>query len=301
MEQPNCWIVALSIPLIGLFFTFFFYRLKTGVRLRASYSVVESSISCDDAYVGSIVLENMKDRAITIFGIYLKVGNNYYIEVENFENSPLVLKAFETYHKEYDPIAFYNVSTKRLLINDLIKDKKVKKQIVLSTSSGKYRVPSRLPRWNPITEFFQNYMTAVVHPIRSTYKEQSYGSNVKYLVEFKLNSDKEEIVPIHPRDDELKKFRSFKLTKESIQSKTALEDFLRSQQDQGKLSVKSFTVHDLDKWRGEMYEIDKMGTIRATYYNKFQYYVLGWISTKIHDWKLRRENRKRQRGKTPPA
>ena len=52
-----------------------------------------SSVDCDDPYLSSLVIENLKDRAITIFEIYLKVGSNCYIQVEDFGSKPLVLRA----------------------------------------------------------------------------------------------------------------------------------------------------------------------------------------------------------------
>jgi hypothetical protein len=42
-----------------------------------------SSVYCDDPYLSSLVIENLKDRAITIFEIYLKVGNHCYIQIED--------------------------------------------------------------------------------------------------------------------------------------------------------------------------------------------------------------------------
>lgn len=71
------------------------YRRKAGTLVRGSFSVA-SSVYCDDPYVSSLVIENLKDRAVTIFEIYLKVGSNCYIQVENFDSKPLVLRAYET-------------------------------------------------------------------------------------------------------------------------------------------------------------------------------------------------------------
>ena len=87
-----------------------------------------SSVYCDDPYLSSLVIENLKDRAITIFEIYLKVGNHCYIQIEDFDPKPLVLRAYETYQKEYGPIEFYSVNMKRVGLSELLSGRTVKKR-----------------------------------------------------------------------------------------------------------------------------------------------------------------------------
>jgi hypothetical protein len=276
---------------IALYFTLRLYRLKSGVSVRGGCSTC-SSIECSDNYVSSLTLENLKDRAITIFGIYFKLGNNYYVQVENFENDPLILEPFKTYHREYDPIMFYQFNMKRIKLNDLFRDRKVKQQIILSTSDGRYKVKPSLRRWNPIFDSFRNYLTVTSIPRRLAYGGQDYGSKTKFLVEFKYDDDEEDIVvPIYPRDYEIKKFKRLQLTKESLQSKEALEAFLSGQQKQGNLDSSSFKVHDFQEWKKESYDLDSMETIDAVYIGKFRYYVLGWLLTKKESRKLNKANK----------
>lgn len=96
-------IVALIVSVIALIYTVRTYLLKSGSSVRGSYGTC-SSVSCEDKYVSSVTLENLKDRSTVIFSIYLKIGHNYFLEIENFESSPLILKPFEVYRKEYDAI-----------------------------------------------------------------------------------------------------------------------------------------------------------------------------------------------------
>jgi hypothetical protein len=251
-------------------------------------------MSCDDKYVSSVTLENIKDRAITIFAIYLRIGSNYYLEIENFDDTPLILKAFEVYQKEYGEIAFYGINMNRIKIDNLMDDKRVKRRIILSTSNGKYEVPKSLPKWNPVYEYFKNNLTAIIHPVRSMFKDKAFGLNVKYIIVFKYENGKEEIIPIRQHDYELKIFKNFNLTKESVKSKSELEIYLNKVQADGKLNALSFEVHDLEEWRGETYKLDKLETINAEYVSKFQYYIVGRIYTKISDWQLKRQNIKRK-------
>lgn len=210
-------------------------------------------------------------------------------------DKPLILRPYETYKKEFEPIEFYGINTNRINMNKLLEEAKIKKQLILSTSDGKYKVPTNIRRWNPVWEFFQNHMTAVIRPVKFTYKDTGLGGNIKYVLEIIGENDKEEIVPIHPRDYEIKKFRNFNFNKQALESKEALEQYLEVQIQQGKLSCKKYVVHDLKEWRERVHEFYNGKTIDAKYLNWFQYRVLGKIGTKYSDWKLKKENAKLQR------
>jgi hypothetical protein len=93
--------------------------------------VARAQTSCNDVYVTEVILENLKDRAVTIFSIYLKIGHNYYVELENLEEKPLVLKAFETYRREFGPIEFYGINNNKIRLNDLLGDRMVRRLSVV--------------------------------------------------------------------------------------------------------------------------------------------------------------------------
>lgn len=293
-QQLAYYITAVCLSTMALVVTFRNYRRKSGIYVRGSFSI-GSSIYCNDSYITHIILENLKDRAVTVFGIYLKVGHSYYIEVENFDDKPLILRPYETYNKEFGPIEFYGINTDKINMNSVLKEKKAKKQLVLSTSDGKYKVPASIYRWNPVWEFFQNHMTAIVRPVTSTFKDIGLGGNIKYILEIIGENDKDEIIPIHPNDYQIMKFRHFNLTKESLESKETLEQFIEEQMQLGKLLCKKYVVHDLREWRERVHEFYSGETIDAEFINWFQYRVIGKISTKYSDWTLKKENAKLQR------
>jgi hypothetical protein len=297
MTTPWYAIVALCISALAFYVAAMNYRRKAGVLIRGTHTLA-SSRDCNDKYVSSIILENLKDRAITIFTIYLRIGYSYYIEIETFKDKPLILKAFETYHKEYGPIQFYGINSNRMNLDALLDDAKIKKRIVLSTSDGKYIVPHNIPRWNPVGDFFRNHLTAVIRPVCTIYKEKYIGANIKYVVEFIGNSDKVEIVPIHPKDFQLKTFRNFSLTQESLASQVSLTAYLNEQVTSGKLICERFQVYDADSWRVQAVEFYKGRTIEALYFGLLRYHIVGRLFTWYSNWKLRRENTKRRNANT---
>lgn len=285
-------IVAMIISITALIYTVKSYLLKSGQKIRCSYST-SSSIECDDNYISRITLENLKDKAVVIFSIYLKIGENYYLELEDFENSPLILKPFEAYQKNFDAVICYSVSMKRISVNSLLKDNSVKKRMILSTSNGKYEVSTNIKRWDPISDFFKNHMTAVININRLFHKGKSYGSNVKYLLEFKFEDEIEQVIPIRNGDERLKIFTNFQLTKDSLESKEKLLKFIELQKTKGNIKYLQVEVHDFQEACRNIFKQYDNEIIEANYYGKFKYKILGRLFTVIDNYKLKYQNRKR--------
>jgi hypothetical protein len=287
-------VFSLCIGVTALFIGIKNYLRKKGVHVRGIFTM-RSSIECDDKYVSEVILENLKDRAITIFAIYLRVGHHCYIELENREDEPLVLKAFETYHKQFGASEFYSCNLHRIDLTDLFADDRAKKRLVLSTSDGKHIVPSIMRRWNPNYEYFRNYMTVIVHPVRSTVKGKDIGGNVKYVVELIPEKGEEEIVLLYSRDYETKRFREFDLTFESLSSKEALEQFFHKMQEEGKLQSTKIVVHDLEGWRKRKNHLYEKEPAKIEYASALEYRVKGRVYSKYENWKTDRNNARRLR------
>ena len=286
--------VALIISIIALVYTARTFFLKSGLNVRGTYGIT-SSRSCEERYVSHVTIENMKDRAVVVFKIYLKLGSGHYIEIDDFEEKPLIINAFEVFHKEYDPIVYYDFNDERLIMDDLLKDDKIKKRIVLKTTEGKYNVQTNTVFWDPVVDYFKNHLTAIAHPIRTRFNDKAYGGNVNFLVQIHYENGKDQVVPIHEGDHERRVFKKFPLTKESIESKEALENFLNENKKKGCFPVPSFKIHDLKEWRGKNYKLKDKEVIHAEPVSPFKYYILGRIYTKISDYKLKSQNRKRQK------
>ncbi len=294
-------LLAALLSGLSVFWGYRRYALKAGCLLRGDYTTT-SSIACEDVYISRVTIENLKDRAVTIFAIYVKIGRNHYMAIEEFEEKPLILKGFETFQQDYGPIEFYSTGTSRIKLDKLIQDRRTRKQLVLSTSEGKYVLKSGLPRWSPVYEFFRNYMTGIVHPVRSIYKGQAYGGNTRFLVELILENGAEQVMPIYPRDHEVRRFRRFALTPESLESKEALQTLLNREKEAGNLPVNEVRVHDFPTLRGDHLAEQRSKTVQAHAASAIEYHVLGYLYTRFTNWKTRRQNKLRARkGQQPSA
>lgn len=282
-------ILGLVVAFIGLIFAIRNYLRKSGRKMRGNFQTA-SSIESNDQYISTITIENMKDRGVTIYAIYLRIGHNHFIELENFGDKPLVLKAYETYHKEFGPIQFYGFNMRRFRLNELLLDRRAKKRLVLSTGDGKYTVPKPIKKWNPASDFFRNNSTAIIRPTVLMFKDHYVGENIKYILEFVSDNKQEELVLLQPDEFRFNRFKNFRLTKESLETKENLELFLQDQKDLGKLSCSKFFVHDTTEWRkrtGEYFTEE----INAEYVGWFAYHVTARLATWLSDRQMAKHNR----------
>lgn len=285
----NWTVFALAVSVTALVVTYLNYRRKSSVSLRGSFTL-SFSVECEDGFVSNIVLENMKDRAVTIYGIYFLVGYNYLVELEEFDESPIILRAFETITREYGPIEFYGVNDRRLSMSSILRDKRAHKRLVLSTSEGRYAVRKHPKRWYPIRDHFRNHALALVRPVRATYKQKDIGGNVRYVVDVVLSDGKNEIIMLRAEDWNSQRFRAFRLTKESLETAASLSDFLSERQVDGTLVCKSFKVFDAQAWRASERDFYRDDSLQAEYMGYVQFNVFGRIATSARDFVMRREN-----------
>lgn len=280
---------ALIVSIIALVYTIEAFLLKSGHKIRGSISI-GSSIECEDHYVFDLTLENIKDKATVIFEIYLKIGQNIYLELESFEESPLILGAFEVYHKEFDPILFYSVNLKHIKIDEVLSNSKIRKKIILSTTSGKYEVTAHIKHWSPTSQYFRNYYTAIIHPQRIEYKGKNYGYNIKYLVDLKYDGN-ETVIAIH-KDLERNRIKKPRLTSEALHSKTSLETFFRNEKKAGNVLFDEIKVLDFAEAIRDKKEIYEEKGLKAEVYGFFQYKIVGRIHSIWMNYSLWRKNRK---------
>ena len=299
MSQEVALLIVSSVTLIAAIiaavYAFRAYNLKSGVRVRGLYSLV-SSIAAEDRYVGSLTLENLKDRAVVIFQIFLEIGHGAYIEIDEFENEPLVLEPFGAFKRTYDPIDFYSINLRQIRTDDLFRESRARQRLVLSTSQGRYNVAHHIDHWDPVIDFFRNHLTTILRPHRLTHEGKAYGSGAKYLVQLVIGSGKEVSIPIYERDYQIQKFTGFRLTPESLATKDALETFLLERAVGGELPCRDLRVLDLFERRQEVYK-DYFGgeEVKVRPRGWLNYHLLGWLLTRWETLRLRRINRRNRR------
>lgn len=286
--MQNLPLIALTVSTIALFVGFLNYRRKSSISIHGNFQI-NSSIDCNDKYVNKVILENKKDRSVAIYKIYLRIYPNSYIVLSEFDNSPLIIKPFEVHQIEYGPIQYYGINMNKIEINHLLDMKKrsyrKKIRLVLSTSTGKYTVKKCIKYWDPIIDFFKNYSTAIIRPSIVRYKEQFIGSNIKFVIILKYK-DAEQAIQLREDDYQIKIFKDFNFTKESLENKDTLKKYLEELLKSGVLKCESFEILDTSSWKEE-----HIKTIKAPDLNAFQYYVLGKIASIASNIQTKKHNK----------
>lgn len=295
LADPKNWgtlLITAPIASLALFVAVKNYKRKSGIAISGGYSIASSS-KCEENYVSSLALENLKDRAVTIYGIFLKVGHNFYIELEDHDEKPLILKPYETYHKTMGEILFYSVNTNKITMSKLLNDKKTKKRLVLSTSEGKYTIPKQVKHWSPITEFFKNHLTGVIRPVRATHNNEDIGGKVKFIVDITNKDGNTETILLDKSDYQLVIFKNFSLTEQCLRSKKLLESFLEEKIEQ-KLIAEGSTikVYDFEEHKRKLDAIYNSPTIEPERWGALYYYIFGRIYTWHSTLKTAKSNKR---------
>lgn len=275
---PNWFpVLGLIVAVFALILAVKNYRRKSGLLLRGNF-FLSSGYECNDHYISSVLLENLKDRSVTILGIYLRIEHNYYIQLEDFGEKPLILKAYESYQKEFGSIQFYYSNGNRIDLNSLLIHAHFKKRLVLSTSDGKYLVPKPIPAWSPVYDYFKNGLTSVVHPITYMHEAMYVGENVRYIVEIKKQNKVIETILLTPSSYKFKFAEKLHLSGEALQSETHLHQALLDAISSGSLAADSFSIIDMSNWQGTAME--NVGpTINGKYLDWIDYHIGGRVST----------------------
>jgi hypothetical protein len=243
---------SLMLAALALHYTIQGYILKLGASIRGAFYIMIPGVTSDDAYVSEIALENLKDRPIVIFKIYLRLGYNNYVLIEDRSGNPLVLEPFGTYISKYDPIDQYGYLFFRLRLNKLLLSRKIPRKLILVTTQGRYTIKAQMITSGIEHDICNTDLTLVAHPMRITHKGRAYGGRVMYLVDCQKMNGQEEVVPIYPNDHIFEKFPGFFLTAAALESKEKLEDFLKEKMTNGNLSCRAVNVIDMRehlKWR----------------------------------------------------
>ena len=280
--------VSSVLALFALVFSVRSDLRKTGIGIRCDFAI-SSSIATKERWINPLELQNMKDRSVTVYEIFMELGHGIFIQIEDFTQQPLVLEPYGFFSREYDPVEIYAVDSRQVL--KVLDSNKGRQRLVLVTSQGRYYPKRGLRTWHPIMQALsKNHATGVVRPVRRNYKGHCYGSEVNLIITFTNSDDTEEVIPIYPRDHELKKFGNFQLTKEATESKEALERLLQDRIDAEILSCKSFDIFDPQPARQRLIEQYPV-TLEMPNQGWFQYNVIARVQAVLENHRLERINK----------
>lgn len=246
--------ISLLISTIVLVITYKTYILKYGQKVRGWVGEA-SSITSDNKYFHTLILENLKDKDLVVFEIYIRFGYNIYLDMLDKDDlnehyfhivPALSIKEFR-FGAPIDYVDGGNIVN----LSDLIFDNKIRKQIILSTNYGKIKVSKFKKGWNPITDYFRNYGTELIQPVRyyssssiygktgkremqSAIDYTTYGNKTLYLVILKRKHFGIVTYPIW-KDSKVIYFNKIDFSDEALSNKSSLKKFILHQRSIGKI------------------------------------------------------------------
>lgn len=296
-------LTALVVSFVAAVFTIKTFWLKTGCKIRYWLSY-RSSFESDDAYIRELAIENIKDKAIAVYDIYIRFGYNIYIDLLNHPNNiestklPIIIPPYEIKVFTFYPQILYTTQTNQRVTNiDDLFTKINDAKIILSTNHGKIIAKKPSKGWSPWSNYWNNYYTAIVKPQRLcydgiTYNDVAYGTHIQYLVIITLRDNTKIKCPIYRIEDpKVNFFAKIDFSKDSLKDKASLYDFLEEQKRKNMIDYNSIEIIDMksnvDTLFNQYKETDNIRSL-----NWLQYKILGPIVTIYIEWKRKRKNKR---------
>lgn len=204
-------LISLLVAIVALRIAYKSFNFKKGVGLKGYYTLGEDWKS-DCIYVDNIILENYKDRAITIYGVYLRWKKSEYLELIKYK-TPIILNAFESKTINFDNrVEMYLLNNKRIDISNELESKNIKKELVVATSEGKC-----------IVDKFETWMPNENKIIKSHIElyNGGYYPKAKFLIEYTTANGKIGIEAVYEHEHKI--YRQFS----NISNKIQLEEKIK--------------------------------------------------------------------------
>lgn len=275
-------LTSLIISIIALIYTVRAFWLKKWDKYRIPHSSFpSSSIESWNSYVSSLTIENLKDKPLIIFGIYLKFWNNIFLEIEEFEKKPHIIPAFEAHQFNYWSVIYYSAWTKKVNIEELFKNKKIKKKFIIETVNT---------RWFLMSKFFNNFATCIIHAYRLFLYEKSFWEDIDYIIDF---DNWKTLIPVYLWKDTWR--NGIKIPDNYLKNENSIKKYLLKLKTKWDINFKNIKIVEwksMIEKRFNYKELSKNEEKVNNTANFFEYFIIGKLYTVFQNIKTRIINSK---------
>ncbi|MBF8775617.1 hypothetical protein [Pseudomonas fulva] len=262
--------LSLVISLILLVYTVYQYFLKSGDKFYGAFAV-SSSVWSKQSYISEIILENSKDKVSVIGTIYLRIGNNIYLELVDYADSPRLVGPFETVKLTLrEGVSGYISSSYKVDIGEMLRDRKIKKTLMIATPKGVFKVKKYKRIWNVYVESLRNHFIIPVRPVRKYHNGSEFSDALQYVVECSDGDKNFETLLYRECSHEV---GGFTVRTDDFATAADLEKFLIENLGARNLRVKSvgYSFHDFESYKNkEVFRLGFWGTnVVGKIYTKF--------------------------------
>ena len=315
IKNPNTLIsvCALIVAICSMYVAFQTWLLKKGHKVRGAY-YIKSSIDSSFTYIHRIVLENLKDKDLVIYNIYIKFGRNIYVNIlspDVTDDDRLhIIPALSTRQFVFGP-PYMSVENSYLVDLSTLLNKYSYRhgKIVLLTSSGRINV-SRSYEFEktPLVDYFKNYGTMDIlqyrYPTQSSIlskKEQdvstidysSYGDRIKFIVKLRFENGREIEYKVHKQKEyKVVFFDNLNFTDKSLENKENLRKFLEDEKKNNHIEFEEI-ISIIDLQEVFIKQREKLPNYPTELVPEgwVQYHIFDWIQTKWYNF-IERESRR---------
>lgn len=250
---------SVLITLLALFVSIWALRtaikslnLKCGNKIIGYYNICSDTDS-STPYIYEILLQNLKDKEVAIQNIYIRFGKNIYLDMlckDVYDSYVNIIPPFGTLLLRFGPAYRYVNGHDTVDIRHLITQRN-KGQIILSTYRGKVKVGRIKKGWSPTGDYFKNYGTQHIEPLKFYTQESvygngklknkaidysSYGDQVKYIVRLQEGDKKIEYKIFAHNQHQVNKFKNLKFTESNLKTDESLRAFLLNERKDGRIA-----------------------------------------------------------------
>ncbi len=238
------------------------------------------------------MLENLKDRSLVVFGVYLRLDHGLYLCLEEFEKEPLIVAPFEVVRRMYDPIDGYSFSTRRFDLDEFFDHREKPKKIVLSTTDGMVDVRSDLYVNKPIYQWFKNHNILTLNIDRTNVRGKAYGGATKYVVFLLKEDELIEVIKLYGDDQKYLWFRELGGEAKDLKNADSVRVLFEKIVAEKNSKASHVEVVDYQKVIEKRYEPFDRERRKVGKRSWLRVHVFGRMLTFLHSWKLKRKNRK---------
>lgn len=171
------------VAIVALYLTWSNFYRKHGTRVKGCF-ISSTGWDSDGSYISGVVLENLKDKPVTVYGIYIDFAGSYLLELEDLRDLPIIIKPYQALVRDYQAPFALSVNMNSVNIEKLLSNNKIKKRIILSTSDGRYVVRQIKDIWIPVLDVFSYKIFGLVHVFYLKVDGKNVGGGTAYVLKF---------------------------------------------------------------------------------------------------------------------
>ncbi len=208
------------------------------------------------------------------------------------QQSPFVLKPYETLNQKLEPHFVYMAGVKRIInLPDIINNKKIKKKIVLDTTEG-IVVCSNLRYKKIINKVLSHYSTALIVRHKGQFINGiPVGNNVLYFIEIITKNGENSFITISKNPERSLLEGKLKFDTEQLKMENGsshIKNVIEKALEDGVIDWQSFKIHSQLEAFEHYEKYKEIDIANQKFINWFDYH----IKARIYTYLKKRETRK---------